>query len=260
MLRFSANLSFLFTEIPFADRFAAAAASGFRGVEFIDFGGLPRQQIADLLESHSLKLVMFNTALGDWGKGDRGIAAIAGREAECRSVVFQAIDQAADLKCGLLHLMSGLRSRGAREQTLRDNLELLLPYAAQQNVCLLIEPLNSRDVPDYLFNTVGQVHEFIGSVNHPRLGLQFDLYHHRMMGGDVLASLEVYLGKAAHIQIANTPDRGEPDAGQIDYATALTSIDESDYQGWIGCEYRPRVGTREGLGWMERFQAKHASG
>ena len=114
MLRFSANLSFLFTEIPFADRFAAAAASGFRGVEFIDFGGLPRQQIADLLESHSLKLVMFNTALGDWGKGDRGIAAIAGREAECRSVVFQAIDQAADLKCGLLHLMSGLRSRGAR--------------------------------------------------------------------------------------------------------------------------------------------------
>jgi len=251
MPRFCANLNFLFTEVPLLDRFEAAAKAGFKAVEIGNPYEAPAADIAARLKANALALALFNISAGDAAKGERGRAALAGREKDFDADMETALAYAAATGCKLIHVMAGLVHQGARRDTFVANLKKAARKAAATEVDLVIEPINRRDIPGYFLNKLPEARAIIYEVGEPNLGLQFDLYHRQVEDGDVAVALKEYAGLTRHYQIANPPDRGEPDAGDLNYRWLLREIDASGYKGWIGCEYKPRRGTVEGLGWTK---------
>jgi hydroxypyruvate isomerase len=264
MPRFAANLSMMYAEMPFLDRFGAAARDGFEAVEFLFPYEWPAATLAALLAEHGLKQVLFNAWPGDFAKGERGIGALPGREAEFRSGFERALDYAAALACPRLHAMAGLVPAGMARETLRPtylkNLEWAARRAADANVDVLIEPINTRDIPGYFLNRQDEAHAVLAEVGSPRLKVQMDLYHCQIVEGDVAMKLRQYLptGGVGHVQIAGVPQRHEPDVGELHYPYLFEVIDELGYDGWIGCEYRPAAATSTGLAWLRRARAVSA--
>jgi 2-dehydrotetronate isomerase len=257
MPKFAANLSFIFQEIGFLDRFAAAAECGFKAVEYLGAYDHPPETVAALLEKNGLAQALFNMPPGDWAAGERGMAALPGREAEFRAGVDAALTYAKATKCRLVHAMAGLRPEGsdraAAERTYVANLRYAAERAAPEGVTIIIEPINTRDIPGYFLNTTGQAMAVIEKVGHPNLQLQLDLYHVQIMEGDLAHHIRSLAGRYPHIQIAGNPGRHEPDVGEINYPFLFDLLDEIGYAGWIGCEYRPKSETRAGLGWAARY-------
>ena len=256
MPRLAANLSYLFTERPFLDRFGAAAACGFRAVEHqFPYPEAPESAIRDRLREHGLHAVLFNLPLGE--EGERGLGGLPGREAEFREGLELALRYCRATDCPRLHAMWGVpgeaTSREESRATFVANLREAAPRAAEAGVTLLVEPLNPRDNPGYPLNRQADAHALTAEVGAPNVKVQFDLYHCQIVEGGVAEKLRAYLGVAesnvGHIQIAAPPDRLEPDAGELNYAWLLPLIDELGYEGWVGCEYRPAAGTEAGLGW-----------
>ena len=261
MPRFAANLSMMYSEHAFLDRFAAAAGDGFRAVEFLFPYDFQAATIPKALHDNSLQQVLFNAPPGDFAGGERGIASLAGREDEFRSGFARALDYAAALACPRVHVMAGLASAGADRAAMRrryvDNLAWAAERAAGAEVDVLIEPINTRDIPGYFLNRQDEAHAVVAEIGAPNLKVQMDLYHCQIVEGDVATKLRAHLpgGKVGHLQIAGVPDRHEPDDGELNYAYLFEVIDSLGYDGWIGAEYRPAGATSSGLGWLRRAEA-----
>ena len=255
MPRFAANLSMMFQEHPFLDRFAAAAAQGFKGVEFLFPYDFAAADIKARLDAAGLTQALFNLPPGDFSKGDRGFAALPGREADFDAALDKALSYADSLDCGLLHVMSGIvpagTSREACTETLIANLKRAAPLAAARGKTLIIEPINTRDIPGYFLNRQDQARAILEAVAADNVGLQFDFYHVQIVEGDLAKTFEKQLDLIRHVQIAGVPERHEPNVGEIHYPYLFDLMDRLGYQGWVGCEYRPRAGTVEGLSWMK---------
>ncbi|MGH6816588.1 MAG: 2-oxo-tetronate isomerase [Hyphomicrobiaceae bacterium] len=251
MPRFAANLSFMFNEVPFLDRFEAAAKAGFKAVEYLFPYEHPAAEIAARLKANGLTQALFNLPPGDWAKGERGLAAIPGREAEFETAVATALTYAEATGCKRLHAMPGLKHHGAARKTYIENLKKAAKMAAGAGVDVIIEPINQRDIPGFFLATAAEARAAIYEVGAANLGLQFDLYHRQIQEGDVAMGIREFAPLARHYQIASPPDRGEPDDGEMNYRYLFKCIDDSGFTGWIGCEYRPRKGTVEGLKWVQ---------
>jgi 2-dehydrotetronate isomerase len=217
------------------------------------------------LARHELQQVLFNAPPGDFAKGERGIACLPGREAEFRSAFARALEYAAALGCPRLHVMAGLVPAGSERAALRPTYLANLAWAARQadgaGIDILIEPINTRDIPGYFLNRQDEAHAVLADLDAPHVKVQMDLYHCQIVEGDVAMKLRKYLpgGKVGHLQIAGVPDRHEPDVGELDYGYLFRVIDELDYSGWIGCEYRPAAATSAGLGWLRREHQEGAA-
>jgi hydroxypyruvate isomerase len=257
MPRLAANLSMMFNELPFLDRFDAAAKAGFKGVEFLFPYEHPAAELKRRLNGAGLKQVLFNMPPGNWAAGERGLASLPGREAEFREGVKRALDYATTLDCKLVHCMAGIPPSGVSPVTAAARYAANLAWAAEQThaagVKLVIEPINHRDMPGYHLNTVGQGAAIIEAIGPDRLGLQFDIYHCQVTEGDVTKRMEALMPIIAHMQIADVPARHEPGTGEIGWEFVFRRIDELGYQGWVGCEYRPAGETVAGLAWRKRF-------
>ncbi len=260
MPRFAANLSTMYTEFDFPERFAAAAQDGFEGVECLFPYAWPAERLAGLLADHGLQQVLFNAPPGDWDAGERGMAALPGREAEFRAGIAQALHYAAVLRCPRVHVMAGRAPADADRAALRAtyvaNLRRAAAEAAAAGVTLLVEPINTRDMPGYFLNLQDEAHAVVAEIGSPFLQVQMDLYHCQIMEGDLTARLRRHLptGRVGHIQIAGVPDRQEPDAGEVDFGWVFAELDRLGFAGWVGCEYRPAAGTRAGLGWLRAWR------
>ncbi|MBL8308643.1 MAG: hydroxypyruvate isomerase family protein [Rubrivivax sp.] len=262
MPQFAANLSFLYPERPLTERFAAAAADGFRAVELLFPYALPKTELAQRLTDQGLKQVLFNTAQGDFDGGERGIACLPGREDEFRrAITEQALPYAMALRCPRVHVMAGVVPEAADPARLRDTYVANLAWAAAQaasvGVALCIEPINPRDMPGYFLNRQAQAHAIVQAVGAANLQVQMDLYHCQIVEGDLASRLKAWLpgGRVGHLQIAGVPDRHEPDAGEVRYEFLFDLIDALGYGGHIGCEYRPRGDTSAGLGWFQPYRS-----
>jgi len=254
MPRLAANLSLMFTELAFLDRFEAAAGAGFKGVEFLFPYDWHPQEIAARLDGAALEMVLFNLHPGAWDEGERGLAALPGRESAFRAALDEALRYAETLGCRRLHAMAGLESAGARRDVYVENLAYAAAAAAPHGIEILIEPINTIDMPGYFLTRTAQALDVIAEVGQPNLALQLDLYHRQRMEGQVLEGIAAARSRTRHYQIAAARDRGEPEAGDaIDFAAAFRAIDATGYGGWIGCEYRPRGGTLAGLDWTEQL-------
>jgi hydroxypyruvate isomerase len=277
MPKFAANLSLMYPELPFLERFEAAAKDGFKAVEFLFPYAFSAQELAARLQGNGLQQVLFNAPPGGsdaasiasaWDQaGDKGTAAVPGREAEFRAGVLLALAYAEALDCPRIHLMAGLVAAGrGREQVLPvylANLRWAAAEAAQRGRDVLIEPINTRDVPGFFLNRQDHAHEIVAEVGAPNLKVQMDLYHCQIVEGDVAMKIRKYLptGAVGHFQIAGVPERHEPDIGEVNYAYLFGVIDEVSaacgWDGWTGCEYKPKKGgqpggTSAGLGWLPR--------
>lgn len=253
MIPFAANLTLLFTEWPLEERFKRAKEAGFTGIEILFPYEMSAERMALRLRETHLSCALFNIAPGDWGAGDRGLAAQKGREDEFEARAIEAIRYAETVGCVRLHAMAGL-AQTADDATFIKNLLHITHLAEPHGIDILIEPINTFDMPGYHLTTTEHARRIIEAVNAPNLGLQFDLYHRHRMQGDVLAAIAANSDLTRHYQIAGPPDRGEPDEGELDLDAVMAAIEGSGYRGWIGCEYRPRKGTLEGLGWYRRFE------
>jgi hydroxypyruvate isomerase len=258
MPKFSANLGFLFTELPFLDRFGAAARSGFVAIEYASPYEHRARDIGKRLADHGLTQALFNLPAGDWQAGERGIAILPGREAEFRDSVSRALDYAGELRCARLNCLAGIAPLGANrvalEETFVANLAFAAEAARERGVKLLIEPINTRDMPGFFLNRSDEALRLINRVGSDNLRLQADIYHMQVMEGDLARRLEAAMPSIAHIQIADNPGRHEPGSGEINYAFLLPLIDRLGYSGWVGCEYRPRAATEAGIGWMAPYR------
>jgi len=259
-MKFAANLSMMFTEMAFPDRFQAAAEAGFSAVEYL----FPYEWTPDLLASNlkdnNLQQVLFNMPPGDWDAGERGIASLPGREQEFRHGVANAIEYAGKLNLTRLHCMAGLRDQSIDETVQRDtyvgNLRHAAGQCADNGIQLLIEPINPVDIPGYFLNDFGLSLDIISEVNADRselLKLQFDIYHCRKIHGDVPGWLDRCRDHTAHLQIAGVPDRHEPDVGDLPLAEIMATCEAIHPDLWVGCEYRPKAQTTDGLGWMKSY-------
>lgn len=257
MPRLAANLSMMFNEVPFLDRFAAAGAHGFKAVEFLFPYEYPASELRRRLDDAGLTQVLFNMPPGDWAAGERGLAALPGREAQFRDGVGRALEYAAALDCGLVHCMAGIRPAGVSMTTATAAYAANLAWASEKalaaGVKIVIEPINHRDMPGYFLNTTTQAAEIIAALGHERVGLQFDIYHCQITEGDLSRRIEALLPIIGHMQLADVPGRHEPGTGEIGWDFLLRRIDELGYAGWIGCEYRPAGDTVAGLGWRARY-------
>jgi hydroxypyruvate isomerase len=257
--RFAANLSMMFNEVAFLDRFAAARAAGFEGVEFLFPYDYPAADLRTRLSEEGLTQVLFNMPPGDWANGDRGMASVPGRQVEFRESVKKALDYAAALDCRQVHCMAGILPAGVSMTTATAVFAANLAWATEQakpaGVRLVIEPINHRDMPGYFLNTQAQGAAIIEAIGSDRVGLQFDVYHVQVTEGDITKRMEQYMPVIAHMQIADVPARHEPGTGEIGWPFVFHRMDELGYQGWVGCEYRPAGDTVSGLGWRERFAA-----
>ncbi|MFY7864952.1 2-oxo-tetronate isomerase [Roseateles sp.] len=262
MPQFAANLSLLYNELPFLERFGAAAADGFKAVEFLFPYAHDAHELRHCLQNHELQQALFNAPPGDWDAGERGLACLPGREAEFQASIRQALRYAAALECPRIHVMAGIAPANCNTESLAQtyvaNLRWAAALAGQEGRQICIEAINLRDMPGYFLNRHTQALALIAAVDSPHLRLQFDAYHCQVSEGDVSNKLRqaMSLGVLAHVQIAGAPDRQEPDAGELRVETLLKLLDELAYPGFVGCEYRPRAGTREGLGWLKRWQAQ----
>jgi 2-dehydrotetronate isomerase len=266
MPKFAANLSMMYPELDFLDRFDAAAKDGFQAVEYLFPYAYAKDELAARLKANGLRQVLFNAPPGDWDQGERGLACLPGREAEFRSGITKALDYAAALDCPRIHVMAGLLPAGSEREAVRptyvDNLRWAAAEAAKQGVDVLIEPINTRDIPRFFLNRQDHAHELIAEIGASNVKVQFDLYHCQIVEGDVAMKIRQYLptGRVGHFQIAGVPERHEPDIGEMNYPYLFKVIDEVAQQcgwtGWVGCEYRPSRGaqpggTSAGLGWMK---------
>lgn len=249
MPRFAANLSMLFTEVPFLDRFEAAAKAGFKGVEFLFPYAFDAGDIRSRLDANGLEVVLFNLPPGHWDEGERGITALKGREDEFAAGVDLALRYAEALGCPRVHAMAGLDAHGTDRDVYLKNLALAADWARGEGVDILIEPINTFDMPGYFLTTTEAARDVIREVGAPNLGLQFDLYHRHRMQGGVLDAIAEFAPIARHYQCANPPDRSEPQLDVLDYRRVFEAIDQTGFTGWIGCEYKPKGATLEGLGW-----------
>ncbi|MGE0240623.1 MAG: hydroxypyruvate isomerase [Parvibaculaceae bacterium] len=258
MPRFAANLTMLFTELSFCDRFAAAARAGFSAVEFLFPYEFDKQQLAGLLKQNGLTLVLHNLPAGNWAAGERGIACHPDRVAEFRSGVDTAIDYARALKCPRLNCLAGIAPKGVAEavlhQTLTENLRYAAGKLAEAGIELLLEPINTRDIPGFAVSRTETALALIDAAGVPNIKLQYDIYHAQVMEGDLARTIERLIGRIGHIQLADNPGRHEPGTGEINYAYLLRRIDELGYAGWIGCEYKPKTTAEAGLDWMSAFR------
>lgn len=254
MLKFAANLSFLFTEHPFVQRFEQAASAGFRGVEFLFPYDFAATELAHRLQQNALQQILFNLPAGDWAAGERGLACLPGREDEFGASLVQAAHYAQALNCPRLHALAGLRPAQACEDSLANtyinNLRQAAAYLAPLGITLLIEPINSRiDMPGYWLDSLPKALHMLEAIDAPNVKLQLDLYHLQIMHGDLARTLETHIGQIEHIQIADNPGRHEPGSGEIHYPYLFRLLEELGYDGWIGCEYKPRGDTLASLGW-----------
>ncbi len=249
MPRFAANLSLLFTEVPFLDRFEAAAKAGFKGVEFLFPYAFDSAEIRSRLDAHGLQVVLFNLPPGHWDEGERGITALKGREDEFAAGVDLALRTAEALGCRQVHAMAGLEPHGTDRDVYLKNLTLAAEWARGEGIDILIEPINTFDIPGYFLTTTEDARDVIAAVGAPNLGLQFDLYHRHRMQGGVMEAIAEFAPLTRHYQCADPPQRHEPSRRELDYARVFQAIDATGYSGWIGCEYRPKAETAAGLGW-----------
>ncbi|MBP6019682.1 MAG: hydroxypyruvate isomerase [Burkholderiaceae bacterium] len=259
MPKFSANLSMLFHEVDFMDRFSAAAASGFQAVECQFPYGHDAALLAEQLHSHKLTMVLHNLPPGDWDAGERGIACHPDRRAEFRAGVQLAIDYATALGCKQLNCLAGITPKGVTQETanatLLDNLRYAAHALQQVDIRLLIEPINNYDIPGFHLNTTQQAMELIRASDCTNLFLQYDVYHAQRTEGELATTIAVCLPHIAHIQVADNPGRHEPGSGEINYPWLFRHIDRLGYDGWIGCEYRPATTTQAGLAWLHAARA-----
>lgn len=257
MLKLAANLSMMFNEVPFLDRFAAARRAGFDAVEYLFPYDFPAREIRLRLDDSGLKQALFNMPPGDWAVGERGLACLPGREQAFRDSVSRALDYAGTIGCELLHCMAGLAPSGVSLTTVgavyANNLARAAEQAHAAGVKLAIEPINHRDIPGFFLNTLAQGAAFVEAIGRDRVGLQFDIYHCQITEGDITKRLEAFIDIVAHIQIADVPERHEPGTGEIGWEFVFRRIDELGYRGSIGCEYRPASDTVAGLEWRQRF-------
>jgi hydroxypyruvate isomerase len=259
MAKFAANLSMLFTEVPFLDRFERAAKGGFTAVEFLLPYAFATADIQARLKDNGLKLVLHNLPAGDWDAGERGIACLPDRVDEFREGVARAIDVGTALGVPQLNCLAGKAPIGASDATLRKTFVENLRYAAAElkkaNLKLLIEPINTYDIPGFYLNRTAQALSILDEVGAGNAYLQYDAYHMQRMEGELAATIEKHLPRIAHIQIADNPGRHEPGTGEIDHGFLFRHLDRIGYSGWIGCEYKPATTTEAGLGWRQRFAA-----
>ena len=252
MPRFAANLGHLFTEYPLIDRFAAAAACGFTAVELQFPYDTPPSAVKAELERHGLTQLGVNTPQGP----EFGLTALPGRERDFDAAFKRALDYVVAIGGSAIHCMAGVvpvEQRPAAETVFIKNLSRAAEAAAKSNITLLIEPINPRDRPGYFLRHVEHAADIVSKIGAPNVRIQFDFYHIQIVGGDLIKRFEKYLPAVGHLQIAAVPTRGEPDEGEINYPALFAAIDRSGYAGWIGCEYKPRTRTEDGLGWAKPY-------
>ena len=257
MPKFCANLTLMFNEVEFLDRFSAAAKAGFTGVEYLFPYVAPAAQVAEKLNAAKLTQVLHNLPAGNWAAGDRGNAVDPARVGEFQDGVGKAIEYAKALGCKQLNCLAGLTPKDVPSDKVRDTLVSNLRFAAErlagEGIKLLIEPINTRDIPGFYLTKTQQALDIIAAVGSSNLWLQYDIYHMQVMEGDLANTIEKNLAKIAHMQLADNPGRHEPGTGEINYDFLFKHIDKLGYQGWIGCEYKPAAETTAGLGWVKPF-------
>ncbi len=257
MPRFCANLTMLYTEHGFFDRFAAAREDGFEAVEFMFPYAFPKEQLAEALDRNGLAQVLHNLPAGDWGAGERGIACHPDRVGEFQDGVGRAIDYAAALRCPQVNCLVGIPPQGADPERVRRAVVDNLAFAARQleraGIKLLVEPVNTLDIPGFWLSHPDQAVSVMDEAGSANLFLQYDLYHQQRTAGELLATYRRLKGCIAHIQVADNPGRGEPGTGEINFPFLFDALDQDGYPGWIGCEYRPRGDTLVGLGWLRPY-------
>lgn len=257
MPKFAANLSMMFNEVPFLSRFAAAADAGFTGVEYLFPYEFAAELIAAELKANALENVLFNLPPGDWASGERGTACLPGREDEFRAGVKTGIEYAKALNTPRLHAMAGVTPQGVSQvdakATYVANLKFAAAELAKHGMTLLIEAINTRDIPGFFLNTQAQAFDILQEVNANNLMLQMDLYHMQIMEGDLAVKLNKYAPHCGHVQVASVPKRNEPDTGEVHFPFLYDHLDAIGYIGWIGCEYRPAGSTTDGLSWFNQM-------
>ena len=253
MPKFAANLTMLFSELPFLDRFAGAKAAGFSGVEYLFPYDFHKADLREQLDEHGLTQVLHNLPAGNWAGGERGIAILPERVDEFRDGVERAIDYAKALDCRQLNCLVGIAPRDADPIELNDvlvgNLRFAADALAKERIKLLVEPINTLDIPGFFLNRTEQAVQLIADVRSSNLFIQYDIYHMQVMEGDIARTVQKHLPRIAHIQLADNPGRNEPGTGEINYPFLFRHLDTIGYRGWVGCEYKPRTTTVDGLGW-----------
>ncbi|HET9147814.1 MAG TPA: hydroxypyruvate isomerase [Acetobacteraceae bacterium] len=259
MLKFAANLTMLFNEMPFLDRFAAAAEAGFKGVEFLFPYAFEKQQLVETVRKTGLIVALHNLPAGNWEAGERGIACNPDRVSEFRAGVERAIEYATALGCRQVNCLAGIPptdiDAGQARDTFIENLRHAAPRLKDAGILLLIEPVNTRDIPGFFLNHTKQALDIIDEVGSDNLKLQHDIYHMQVMEGNLLPTIEANLPRIAHMQVADNPKRNEPGTGEINYRFLFREIERLGYDGWIGCEYKPAGDTKAGLGWLRSIAA-----
>jgi hydroxypyruvate isomerase len=255
--KFSANLTMMFNEVDFLDRFARASKAGFKAVEYMFPYDWPKDQLANELNRYSLEQVLHNLPAGDWAKGERGIACLPDRKGEFQEGVGLAIEYAKALKCPNLNCLVGLTPQGISQDQIRetivDNLKFAAAALEKEDIRFLVEALNDEAIPGFYLVRSQDVFQLLEEVNHPNIYFQYDVYHMQIMEGNLIPTISKNLSRIAHIQIADNPGRHEPGTGEINFPNLFNAIDEAGYSGWIGCEYTPAGGTDEGLGWIKPY-------
>lgn len=262
MPRFAANLSMMFTEWAFLDRFEAAADAGFEAVEYLFPYAVDADAIAERLQRHGLVQALFNAPPGNWEAGERGIAALPDRFEEFRAGIETAKDYVRATGVRRIHVMAGLAS--STDAAAREAYRRALSHAAEEMAALdvevLMEPINGRSMPGYFLNSFDDAAAVIAELGLPNLKLQFDIFHRQIMHGDVVEGLKKLLPISTHIQVASVPSRNEPCGEELNFPYIFEMLDALGYQGWIGCEYNPKAGTLEGLGWLDAYRKDEAAG
>lgn len=257
MPKFSANISFLYADLPFLDRFAAAAKDGFQAVEYVGPYDLPAAEVAAALNTHGLTQALFNLPAGNWDAGERGIGCHGDRVAEFRAGVMTAIRYGQALGCTRINCLAGIAQAGTsvedRDAILIDNLKYAAPRLADAGITLLLEPINLRDIAGFHVSTTDHAERLLDAVGSDNLLIQYDIYHTQVMQGDLIPTYARLKDRIGHVQIADNPGRHEPGTGEINYPFVFSELDRLGYDGWIGCEYKPRSGTTAGLGWMKPY-------
>jgi hydroxypyruvate isomerase len=260
MPKFSANLTLMFTETDFLNRFERAYRSGFKGVEFMFPYGWDNRLIAEKLEKFALEMVLHNLPAGNWANGERGLACLPDKIGEFQDSIGLAIECAKALNCTRLNCMSGLTPKDQPPETVRKVLVENLRFAARalekEHIKLMVEPINNRDIPGIYLTHTQQALELIKEVDHPNIWLQYDIYHMQVMEGNLIHSIRSNITKIGHIQMADNPGRHEPGTGEINFPNLFRAIDEAGYSGWIGCEYQPTGMTEDSLKWYEHYKTK----
>ncbi|MDJ0947438.1 MAG: hydroxypyruvate isomerase [Alphaproteobacteria bacterium] len=263
MPRFAANLTMLYGEHDFLDRFAAAARDGFAGVEYLFPYDFDKNQLAEALAANGLVQVLHNLPAGDWAAGERGIACLPDRTGEFQDGVGRAIEYATALGCSQVNCLAGIAPEDAdpdaSRQTFVDNLRFAAAQLGEAGIKLLIEPINTIDIPGFYLTGTEQAIGIIDETGAGNLALQYDIYHMQIMEGDLARTIEANLGRIAHVQLADNPGRHEPGSGEINYPFLFDFLDRIGYGGWIGCEYKPAAGTSEGLGWLKAAERQSAT-